>query len=131
MLETFHGSDLRRVLDDARRALGDDALIVRSYVERRGRRTVVEVVAGHAADLRRLHDRLTPPPPALPRPIGGRGQSGPFILALVGPTGAGKTTTLLKLALNPCAFHGVRVGLLTLDTWRVAALEHLRQYAEI
>jgi flagellar biosynthesis protein FlhF len=131
MLETFQGSDLRRVMDEARHALGDDALIIRSAVERRGNRTAVEVVAATAADVERLMQRLAPRPLSLPNAHGGRGRSGPVILALVGPTGAGKSTTLAKLALNKRAFNGARVGILTLDTFRVAALDYLQQHADI
>ncbi len=131
MLETFQGSDLRRVMDDVRRALGDDALVIRSHVDRRGSRTVVEVLAASDADLATLKQRLAPPAPFLPSRHGGRGQSGPFIVAFVGPGGAGKSTTLVKLALNPRAFDGARVGLLTLDTFRVGALDQIQQYADL
>lgn len=131
MLELFQGSDLRRVMDEARQALGEDALILRSAVERRGRRTTVEVVAATAAEVDRLMKRLAPAPMSLPNANGGRGRSGPFILALTGPTGAGKSTTLAKLALNRRAFAGARIGILTLDTFRVAALEYLQQHADI
>lgn len=53
------------------------------------------------------------------------------VLALVGPTGVGKTTTIAKLAANFRLREGRRVGLITVDTYRVAAVEHLRAYAEI
>jgi flagellar biosynthesis protein FlhF len=131
LFETFHGSELRRVFEDARRALGDDVLIIRSSVQREGARTRVEVVAARAEQLRTLTQRLETPPPSLPRGNGGRGRSGPFIIALVGPTGAGKTVTAAKLALAPRLFGAERVGFLTLDTYRVGALEQLQQYAEI
>ena len=52
-------------------------------------------------------------------------------MALVGPTGAGKTTTAAKLAVHPEAFGGRKVGLLTLDTYRVGALEQLEIVAEV
>lgn len=55
----------------------------------------------------------------------------PRIVALVGPTGAGKTTTIAKLATNPEAFGGKNVGLLGLDTYRVGAVEQLQTYAEL
>lgn len=53
------------------------------------------------------------------------------VVALVGPTGVGKTTTLAKLAANFRLREKVRVGVVTVDTYRVAAVEQLRTYAEI
>jgi flagellar biosynthesis protein FlhF len=53
------------------------------------------------------------------------------IVALAGPTGVGKTTTLAKLAANFRLRHAARTGLVTVDTYRIAAVEQLRTYAEI
>ena len=53
------------------------------------------------------------------------------VVALVGPTGVGKTTTIAKLAANYRLKEGRRVGLITVDTYRIAAVEQLRTYAEI
>ncbi|MGL4514202.1 MAG: flagellar biosynthesis protein FlhF [Lacipirellulaceae bacterium] len=53
------------------------------------------------------------------------------VVALVGPTGVGKTTTLAKLAANARIDDGLRVGLVTIDTYRVAAVEQLGAYADI
>ncbi len=53
------------------------------------------------------------------------------IVALVGPTGVGKTTTVAKLAANLKLTQGARVGLITVDTYRIAAVEQLKTYAEI
>ncbi len=53
------------------------------------------------------------------------------VVALVGPTGVGKTTTVAKLAANFKLAHGFRPGLVTVDTYRIAAVEQLRTYAEI
>lgn len=53
------------------------------------------------------------------------------VVALVGPTGVGKTTTIAKLAANYRLKEGYRVGLITVDTYRIAAVEQLRTYAEI
>ncbi len=53
------------------------------------------------------------------------------VVALVGATGVGKTTTLAKLAANYRLRDGARVGLVTVDTYRTAAVEQLRTYAEI
>ena len=52
-------------------------------------------------------------------------------MALVGPTGVGKTTTIAKLAANYRLREKRRVGLITVDTYRVAAVEQLRTYADI
>jgi flagellar biosynthesis protein FlhF len=53
------------------------------------------------------------------------------IVALVGPTGVGKTTTVAKLAATLKLSEGARVGLITVDTYRIAAVEQLKTYAEI
>jgi flagellar biosynthesis protein FlhF len=52
-------------------------------------------------------------------------------VALVGPTGVGKTTTIAKLAANFRLRDKHRVGLITVDTYRIAAVEQLRTYADI
>lgn len=52
-------------------------------------------------------------------------------VALIGPTGVGKTTTIAKLAANFRLRDGIRMGLVTVDTYRIAAVEQLRTYAEI
>jgi flagellar biosynthesis protein FlhF len=49
----------------------------------------------------------------------------------VGPTGVGKTTTIAKLAANFRLRDKLRVGLITVDTYRIAAVEQLRTYADI
>ena len=53
------------------------------------------------------------------------------IVALVGPTGVGKTTTIAKLAANFQLRDKRRVGLITVDTYRIAAVEQLKTYADI
>ena len=53
------------------------------------------------------------------------------LVALVGPTGVGKTTTIAKLAANYRLKQKHRVGLITVDTYRIAAVEQLRTYADI
>ncbi len=61
-----------------------------------------------------------------------RSDSGrPLTLALIGPTGVGKTTTVAKLAAALKLRHGKKVGLVTSDTYRIAAVEQLRTYATI
>ncbi len=53
------------------------------------------------------------------------------LVALVGPTGVGKTTTIAKLAANFRLREKRHVGLITVDTYRIAAVEQLRTYADI
>jgi flagellar biosynthesis protein FlhF len=53
------------------------------------------------------------------------------VVALVGPTGVGKTTTIAKLAANFRLRDKRNVGLITVDTYRIAAVEQLRTYADI
>jgi len=60
----------------------------------------------------------------------GRGGQ-PTIIALIGPTGVGKTTTIAKLAANLCLRENLKVGLITIDTYRIAAVEQLKTYAAI
>jgi flagellar biosynthesis protein FlhF len=58
-------------------------------------------------------------------------RGGRKVISLIGPTGVGKTTTIAKLAANYKLREGKRVGLLTIDTYRIAAVDQLRTYAEI
>jgi flagellar biosynthesis protein FlhF len=53
------------------------------------------------------------------------------IMALIGPTGVGKTTTLAKLAAHYSLAKKMKVGLVTTDTYRIAASEQLKIYAQI
>jgi flagellar biosynthesis protein FlhF len=53
------------------------------------------------------------------------------VVALIGPTGVGKTTTIAKLAAAASLRQGRSVTLLTTDTYRIAAVDQLRTYAEI
>lgn len=49
----------------------------------------------------------------------------------VGPTGVGKTTTIAKLAGKLSLIEKKKVGLITLDTYRIGAVDQLRTYADI
>lgn len=49
----------------------------------------------------------------------------------LGPTGVGKTTTIAKLASTCTLYKEKKVGLITLDTYRIGAVEQLKTYAEI
>lgn len=63
--------------------------------------------------------------------VGAGADGRPRTIALVGPTGVGKTTTIAKLAATYKLRRGLRVGLVTCDTYRIAAVEQLRTYANI
>ena len=52
-------------------------------------------------------------------------------VALIGPTGVGKTTTIAKLAANFAIKEKYKVALITADTYRIAAVEQLKTYADI
>lgn len=60
-----------------------------------------------------------------------RGAERKRICAFVGPTGAGKTTTLAKIAARAALEEKKKVGLVTTDTYRIAATEQLKTYARI
>jgi len=81
------------------------------------------------AVLRRLEHHI---PVCTNAPKAGRMPDGrPLTIALVGPTGVGKTTTIAKLAATYKLRHGRKVGLVTSDTYRIAAVDQLRTYANI
>ncbi|EFM13075.1 flagellar biosynthetic protein FlhF [Paenibacillus curdlanolyticus YK9] len=57
--------------------------------------------------------------------------SGGRVIYFVGPTGVGKTTTIAKLAAEQTIKYGRKVGFITSDTYRIAAVDQLRTYANI
>lgn len=52
-------------------------------------------------------------------------------IAVVGPTGVGKTTTIAKIAANASLLRKQTVGLITTDVYRVGAIEQIQQYAAL
>ncbi len=58
-------------------------------------------------------------------------EEGPKVIFFLGPTGVGKTTTIAKIASSFRVEHKKKVALLTADTYRIAAAEQLRTYANI
>jgi flagellar biosynthesis protein FlhF len=125
--ETFRGPDLPRLMAAVRLSAGEDAMIVRTRAPHEVDGINYEVVVATVETVERLRARITPPERLrVPEP-----GSAAFVIALVGPSGAGKTTTAAKLALHGAAFGDRRVGLLTLDTYRAAAVEQIHAYAEV
>ncbi|MCL2377146.1 MAG: flagellar biosynthesis protein FlhF [Defluviitaleaceae bacterium] len=60
-----------------------------------------------------------------------RAKGNPQIFAFVGPTGVGKTTTIAKLTADLSLYRNMDVGLITADTYRIAAIEQLKTYGDI
>lgn len=58
-------------------------------------------------------------------------QSDKRVVALVGPTGSGKTTTVAKLAARAALVEHRSVAILTLDTYRIGGEEQIRAYADL
>ncbi len=57
--------------------------------------------------------------------------TGPKIIALVGPTGVGKTTCIAKLAVISKILHNLDIGLISIDTYRLGAMDQLKIFSEI
>ena len=85
-----------------------------------------------------------PAAPAAPAPAPTRtraatqGHDGPLtasssghILMLVGPTGVGKTTTIAKLAARAALIDNRRVGVITLDNYRVGGVDQIRTFTDL
>lgn len=129
-LETFQGRALSDVTRQVREVLGEDAMIVRTRTLKKPGGPRVEVVAARAEEVETLRRKLDGGRAAARR-AQNRNRVGPYTVALVGPAGAGKTATLIKLALHPRGVANRKVGILTLDTHRVAGLEEIQTFAEI
>lgn len=56
---------------------------------------------------------------------------GPQLVFFIGPTGVGKTTSIAKLTADFSLRKEKKLGLITADTYRIAAIDQLRTYAEI
>lgn len=118
-LETFRGASLVRVFEDVREALGDDAMVVRTRVLREGRLHAVEVIAARAAEVEAFRRTLDPGPLDLPADAGW-----PAVIGVVGPSGAGKTAAVARLAARD--FAEVPVGILLLGAHRPGTADVVR-----
>ena len=72
-----------------------------------------------------LTERLGTPMPILPKKFKQK------IVLMLGPTGVGKTTSIVKLAADFAINQKKKVGIINTDTYRIAAQEQLKTYAEI
>jgi flagellar biosynthesis protein FlhF len=130
-LEQFRGPDFSALLARARTVLGEEAVIVSVRRDETGRGLVLVAADPDTAVQATGGGRAPRPGANAIRPLARSRQGMPLIVAVVGPTGAGKTTTLAKLANHPRVFGGWPVGLLCLDTYRIGAIEQLRTYADL
>ena len=101
----------RELIESARRELGENETLDPQQLK--------------AEVARRIEREIT-----LAGPIGSSPGRRP-LLACVRPTGVGTPTTIAKLAANYRLREKRRVGLITVDTYRIAAVEQLRTYADI
>jgi len=120
-IDRYSGRSVGEALGKLRAELGDDALVLHTHT----RPGQVEVVATTEAEMRRFGTALDAPPPI--KKQGRRAR----VIALVGPTGSGKTTTAAKLALSDRAFAGSRVGFISLDTYKIGAFDQIQTYADL
>jgi len=60
-----------------------------------------------------------------------RPEGRPYVVMFVGPTGAGKTTTLAKLAAHYSLARSKSITVMTADTYRIAAIEQIRTFTDI
>ncbi len=120
---------VRLIQNEVARELADDVIAkVRDELtpgEMTDEGVVRQTILRHLEALLPVAENIAVPP--LGRRIDGRPQT----IALVGPTGVGKTTTIAKLAAAYKLRHGKKVGLITSDTYRIAAVDQLRTYANI
>lgn len=111
---TFNGVEekfAKRLVEEAAKNIPGKELEDFSYVKIFLARMLMKIV--------RVTGGIQPPP------------EGRKILALVGPTGVGKTTSVAKLASEQAIKYKRKVSLITVDTFRIAAVEQLKVYARI
>jgi len=126
---------------------------LRALVRTSGDSRATTEMRSELAALRRLVEEMHRPAPAAdPAPAGrraGAAHDGPrarttqpgdtpltaptrgTAVMLIGPTGAGKTTTIAKIAARAALIDGRRVGLITLDNYRIGGIDQIRTFAEL
>jgi len=143
--------ELEKLLAPVRSELRSLRALVRTTGESRG----TTELRGEIAALRKLVEGLQRPaaPPPAPRPAarprgttqhdllrGRTGLAGDTPLTapstgaavmLVGPTGAGKTTTIAKIAARAALIDSRRVALITLDNYRIGGVDQIRTFADL
>ena len=133
-LEIYAGPRVPNLLARAQAELGSNAIVVKVHRSRlpNGIAQFELTAADEASAMALVSGGETRPKesPTDPAPVEQQ-RKGPRVIALVGPTGSGKTTTISKLALNQTAFGGKKVGLLNLDTHRAGSAEQLAMCSRV
>lgn len=128
--ELFRGRTLKEALDRVKAAMGEEGMILSTRTVEAEGGSWVEILATSVAEVEEYRRRMGGITERRAQQRAMR-PSKPFVVALVGPAGGGKTLTAVKLALNPHGFGGRAVGFITLDTYRVGGVDELQAYAEI
>jgi flagellar biosynthesis protein FlhF len=125
-------ADVEKLIAPLRTELRSLRALVRASGDSRG----TTELRTELAALRKLVEELrtpaaaTPVAPAAPaRSLIAR-STGRVVL-LVGPTGAGKTTTIAKIAARAALVEGRSVSLITLDNYRVGGVDQIRAFADL
>ena len=140
--------DLEKLIAPLRNELRSLRALVRTPGESRGTSELRAELAALRSLVESLQRPAAAPPPPAPRRAASPHESPrarttelPYdaltaastgaAVMLVGPTGAGKTTTIAKLAARAALIDGRRVGLVTLDNYRVGGVDQIRTFADL
>lgn len=147
--------DVTKLIDPLRSELRSLRAQVRTAGDARGNAELRAELAALRKLVEELAPRLENPPPASKQTIPPRGDVDPVsganvsidtrgernghlvapstarAIILVGPTGAGKTTTIAKLAARAALIEHRRVKLVTLDNFRIGGVDQIRTYADL
>lgn len=111
--------------------------LIKNEVEGQIARQLIEIIQTKVSDNSSINDigailyKLISGILGKPQTLKLREDGKPTVVIFVGPTGVGKTTTLAKIAAEYSLNHKKKVGLITADTYRIAAVEQLKTYGEI
>ena len=119
-------ADVERIFAPIRSEIRSLRSLVRAVASERSQQAASNPPTGSPAESRPARSRARAPAPR-PHVAPSTGR----IVALVGPTGVGKTTTIAKLAANDALRHGRSVHIISLDSYRVGAAEQIGIFAEL
>ncbi|MFS0656310.1 flagellar biosynthesis protein FlhF [Bacillus sp. 179-C3.3 HS] len=98
------------VRDQCLKGLLTQGVVKEDEIEKELEKLLTEMLPPHASEKPMIHSKY---------------------IVLFGSTGAGKTTTIAKLAAKMSIGHQKRIAFITTDTYRIAAIEQLKTYAEL